>query len=123
MKPETRKAPAARTVGALDFVTNYQEGHVMKSNTAPTELATNHLSQKAWDARMKLEQADMKLAGVRAAHHLLHNNAESDAPMNSEMLYPFLLVIDDALEEIRAAIESADYALMLAHRGDSDDGR
>lgn len=123
MTTKTRKAPTAATVEAFGFVTDYQEGHAVKTNTILPEVATNSLRNKAWDAREKLEQADMRLAGIRAAHHVLHNDAESDAPLNPELLYPFLLILDDALEQIRAAMESADYVLMLAHKGDSDGGR
>ena len=95
----------------------------MEANTNKPEVATNPLRDKAWEARERLEKADMRLAGLRAAHHILHNDAESDSPLKSELLYPFLLILDDALEEIRSAIEQADYALMLVHRGESDGGR
>ena len=33
MEPSYRKAPAARTVEALGFVTDYQDGHAMKTTT------------------------------------------------------------------------------------------
>ena len=95
----------------------------MKANTYNEEMATMPMREKAWAARERLEQADMRLAGVRAAHHTLHNDAESDSPLRPELLYTLLLILDDALEEIRSAMEQADYALMLVHRGESDGGR
>jgi hypothetical protein len=79
------------------------------------------LKNRAYDVRMELEQADMRLAGVRAAHHLLHSDAEGSSRISDELLYPFLLVIDDALEQIRSAIEHADFVLMEVHRDDGSD--
>jgi hypothetical protein len=122
MKTKTRKAPTVAAAGALDFVKTTRKSP-MEANTNRPDVASKTLRDKAWEARERLEQADMRLAGVRAAHHTLHNDAESDSPLRPELLYTLLLILDDALEEIRSAMEQADYALMLVHRGESDGGR
>ncbi len=95
----------------------------MKTNTEKQEMATRPMRTLAWEARERLEQADMRLAGVRAAHHMLHSDAEGDSPLNPDLIYPFLLILDDALEEIRSAMEQADYVLLLAQDGEADGGR
>ena len=95
----------------------------MKTNTTQQEFTTKPMREKAWEARERLEQADMRLAGVRAAHHMIHSDAEGDSPIKPELLYPLLLILDDALEEIRSAMEQADYVLLLAQDGEADGGR
>ena len=84
-------------------------------------MAKNNLRDRAYDARMALEQAGMRLAGVQAAHYILHNDSQSDAPLTPELLYPLLLVLDDALEQIRTAIEGADLVLTEVHRSGGRD--
>ena len=81
------------------------------------------IAAKAYAARLELEQADMRLCGVMAAHHLLHSDAEGDSRISGELLYPFLMVLDDALETIRAAMEHAEFVLSEVQRGTSDAGR
>ncbi len=78
------------------------------------------IAAKAYEARMELEQADMRLCGVMAAHHMIHSNAESDSPISPELLYPYLMVLDDALEKIRSAMEHAEFVLSEVQRGGSD---
>ena len=95
----------------------------MKTNTTAAEMTTRPMRTLAWEARERLEQADMRLAGVRAAHHMLHSDAEGDSPLKPELLYTFLLILDDALEDIRSAMEQADFVLLLAQDGESDGGR
>lgn len=84
-------------------------------------MKNSTLKSRAYDVRMELEQADMRLAGVRAAHHALHSDQDGDSPMCAELLYPFLLILDDALEQIRSAIEHADFVLMEVHKSGEQD--
>lgn len=75
-------------------------------------MASNTLKNEAYEARLQLEQANMKLAGIIAAHDLLHISAESDTPMSAELMFPFLAILDGAIEDIRERIEAASCVLM-----------
>jgi len=116
MKPETRKASPAATGEALGFVKTDRRSPMKHTDTSPKSA----IAAKAYEARLELEQADMRLCGVMAAHHLLHSDAEGDSRISDELLYPFLMVLDDAMETIRAAMEHAEFVLSEVQRGGSD---
>lgn len=116
MKPETIKASPAATGEALGLVKTDWRSPMKHTDTSPKSA----IAAKAYEARLELEQADMRLCGVMAAHHMIHSNAESDSRISPELLYPFLMVLDDALEQIRGAMEAAEFVLSEVQRGGSD---
>lgn len=75
-------------------------------------MASKTLKAEAHEARLQLEQANMRLTGIIAAHQLLHANAESDTPLAPGMLYSFLDILDEAIVEIRDGIEAASCLLL-----------
>ena len=75
-------------------------------------MASKTLKAEAYEARMALEKAIVLLDGISAAHHVLHSDAESDAPLGPDAIYPFLLVLDGAIKDIMERIETASCVLM-----------
>jgi hypothetical protein len=82
-------------------------------------MASENLKHQAHEARLALEEAGIRLEGIHSAHDMLISDAEGDAPLSPDRLYPLFQILADSLAEIRKRIDMADEVLKEVHRQDS----